>query len=155
MTDAAVNAQAIQQAVAQMRALIAQEGDAREFEHAGYHCLIFRNPAAGYLSGFVGIPSTHPYYDVDHDTVEDIEVHGGLQYSGPQVEHGKERPDHWYLGFDCNQFDDLCLRDLLQLDAISFGLKRSASYKSMPYVESEVRRLAEQLKAAEHKRVYR
>ena len=150
-----MNAQLIQDAVGQMKALIAKEGDNREFEHAGYHCLITRSPEAGYLSGFVGIPNTHPYYDVDHDTIEDVDVHGGLDFSGPQLEHGKERPDHWYFGFDCNQFDDLCLRDLETMDSISFGVKRSASYKSIDYVEKEVRSLAEQLKAAEHKRVYR
>jgi hypothetical protein len=150
-----VNADMIAQAVGQMKALMAQEGDAKEFEHVGYHCLILRNPRQGYLAGFAGVPSTHPYYDIDHNTIEDIEVHGGLQFSGPQVGEGRERPDQWYFGFECNQFDDLCLKDLETMDIISFGVKRSASYKSIAYVETEVRHLAEQLKAAEHKRVYR
>jgi len=150
-----VNADMIAQAVGQMKALMAEEGDVREFEHEGYHCLILRNPEAGFLSGYVGVPSTHPYYDVDHATLEDVEIHGGLQYSEPQVGGGRQRPDRWYFGFDCNQFDDLCLKDLVTMDIISFGVKRSASYKSIAYVETEVRHLAEQLKAAEHKRVYR
>ena len=150
-----MSAEAVQQAIEQMRALMAKEGNDREFEYLGYPCLIVRDPEAGYFSSYAGIPSTHAYYGVDHDEIEGIEVHGGLEFSGSQVEHGRERPGFWYFGFDCNHHDDLCLKDLLSLDPISFGVKRSASYKSIDFVEKELRTLAEQLKLAEHKRVYR
>jgi hypothetical protein len=149
-----MNPEEIAQAISQMKALMAQEGDLKEFEHVGYHCIVLRSPKSGFLSGFVGVPPTHPYYEIDHDTIEDVQVHGGLQFSGPQIDQGRERPNLWYFGFDCHQFDDLCLEDLTTMTAISYGLKRSASYKSMPYVEGQVRGLAEQLKACEHKRVY-
>jgi len=137
-----------------MRELIAREGDKREFEDSGYHCLIVRNPEAGYLSGFVGIPRTHSLYGFEFGEVDDIRAHVGLEFSGPSPGTGQEQPERWYFGFECNHLGDLWLKDLMSLDPVSLGLKRSSSYKTMDYVEHEVRGLAQQLKVVEHRRVY-
>ncbi len=49
----------------------------------GLECIMLRNPE-GYLSGYVGVPETHPMFGWDHEAVPvgiGIEVHGGLTYS--------------------------------------------------------------------------
>jgi hypothetical protein len=143
------------EAVRQMRERMGAEGDRREFELHGYHCLIVRDAAAGYLSGFVGVPRGHGLYGVDHADLQGVTVHGGFEYSGPAPHEQPERPNVWYFGFDCDHLDDICLRDLVAFDPISFGVKRTASYKDMEFVDREVRRLAEELKSNEHFRVYR
>jgi hypothetical protein len=157
--EGSATAESLQSAIRQMRELVAREGDAREIEESGYHCMILRNPDAGYLSGYVGIPRGHSLYGVDFNDVEEsnvlITVHGGLEFSGPTPENGRERPDLWYFGFSCDHFEDLSPKDLEGMDLISLAAKRSSSYKTIEFVESEVRSLAQQLKAVEHKRVYR
>jgi hypothetical protein len=151
--------EAIESAILQMRELIAREGDANEFEESGYHCLILRDPDAGYLAGYVGLPRTHPLFGVDFSEVDEtnaqITIHGGLEFSGATLEGGRERPEHWYFGFDCDHFDDLSLKDLQSMDPIGVAVKRSSTYKTIEFVEVEVRSLARQFKAAEHMRVYR
>ena len=151
--------EAIQSAIQQMRELIAGEGDAREFDELGYHCLILRDRDAGYLSGYVGIPRTHPLFGVDFSEIEasnvEVNVHGRVEFSGPQVGNDRGRPEHWYFGFDCDHFNDLSLKDLETMDPVSLAVKRSSTYKTVEFVESEVRSLAQQLKVAEHKRIYR
>jgi hypothetical protein len=152
-------AESLQSAIRQMHELMAREGDAREFEEAGYHCLILRNRDAGYLAGYVGLPRIHSLFGVDFNDVEEsnvlISVHGGLEFSGPTPESGRERPDLWYFGFDCDHFDDLIPKEFESMDLIALAAKRGSSYKTIEFVESEVRSLAQQLKAVEHKRVYR
>jgi hypothetical protein len=150
---------AIQSAILQMRELIAREGNEREFDEAGYHCIILRDPDAGYLAGYVGLPRTHPLFGVDFSEVDEtpaqISIHGGLEYSGPTVGPGRERPEHWYFGFDCDHFDDLSLKDLEAMDPVAVAVKHSSSYKTIEFVDTEVRNLARQFKASEHMRVYR
>lgn len=49
----------------------------------GLECIMLRNPE-GFLSGYVGVPKTHPMSGWDHEAVPvgiGIEVHGGLAYS--------------------------------------------------------------------------
>jgi hypothetical protein len=151
--------EAIEEAARQMREWIAKEGDAREFEESGYHCVIIREPVAGYLSGYVGLPRAHSLYGLDLSGLEDrtleLVVHGGVGFAGPQVANGRERPGLWYFGFDCNHLDDLCLKDFEGADAVSLSVKHSSTYKTMEFVEAELRSLAQQLKAAEHQRIYR
>jgi hypothetical protein len=147
--------EAIRDAVKQLQELVAREGDEREFEDSGYHCIVHRDRGAGYWSGFVGIPDTHPYHGIAYDDVEEIDIHGGLEFSGPQIESGHGRPGLWYFGFDCDHFDDVTPKELSSLDPVSLSLKRTASYKRVEFVEQEVRKLAGQLRAAGHKRIYR
>lgn len=50
----------------------------------GLPCLIVRGPS-GALCGYVGVPESHPMYNVEYDNVHnaypDLSVHGGLTYS--------------------------------------------------------------------------
>lgn len=50
----------------------------------GYECIMLRDRDAGFLSGYVGVPSGHPLFGFDHDALPDdlgVDVHGGLTYS--------------------------------------------------------------------------
>lgn len=50
----------------------------------GYECIVMRDNPAGYLSGFVGVPESHPLFGWNHEAIPadlGIEVHGGLTYS--------------------------------------------------------------------------
>lgn len=51
---------------------------------SGYECIIMRKTRDGPLSGYVGVPPSHPLFAFDSDAVPaelEIEVHGGLSYS--------------------------------------------------------------------------
>lgn len=50
----------------------------------GYECIIMRDTHRGFLSGYVGVPVTHPLYGFDHEALPaelGLMVHGGLTYS--------------------------------------------------------------------------
>ena len=52
--------------------------------------------------GYAVIPEDHPFYGADYDDVEDdIDVHGGLTFSGDI-----EDVDGFLLGFDCAHYGD-------------------------------------------------
>lgn len=52
----------------------------REFEHAGYKCVVVFQ-SLGHRCGYVGIPITHPLYGKGYDECPDISCHGGLTYA--------------------------------------------------------------------------
>ena len=64
----------------------------------------------GALNGYVAIPPEHPHYMQDYNNIEDIEVHGGLTYSGPAPDNvgklTKEQRRLWWLGFDTAHAQD-------------------------------------------------
>lgn len=50
----------------------------------GFECIMMRDTHRGYLSGYVGVPVSHPLHGFEHQAVPadlGIEVHGGLTYS--------------------------------------------------------------------------
>ena len=64
----------------------------------------------GWGNGYVAVPPTHPAYKMDYnnlmyDIKYNINVHGGLTYSGfADHEHA---PDYWWVfGFDTAHFED-------------------------------------------------
>lgn len=120
------------------------EPDRVEFEHAGFPCLLLRNPDLGQWCGYVAVPPGHPHHGKDYDQVE-VEVHGGLTYSGSCSEHIYHKPkagepdDVWWLGFDCGHFMDLTP---YRPDA---DLPVREIYRNVAYVRAQCERLAEQL----------
>lgn len=92
----------------------------------------------GIACGYVGLPRSHPYHGKRYDAINDIQVHGGLTFSG----YGKGWNDGlWYLGFDCGHAFDL--DDLpTSLTAPPYVLK---SKRSDEFVREQTKRLAEQL----------
>lgn len=138
-------------------------------EATGLDCLMVRHDL-GHWCGYVGVPPEHPFHGVhydkcrlpcEHDHVEAwdycddayISVHGGLTYSdfcqefsggdhSRGVCHIPEpgRPANvWWLGFDCAHAGD-------QSPGMPrLGVMLGGTYKDQPYVEQNVRELAEQL----------
>lgn len=50
----------------------------------GFECIMMRDNPLGFLSGYVGVPASHPLFGWQHDAIPSdlgIEVHGGLTYS--------------------------------------------------------------------------
>ena len=108
-----------------------------QFTYSGFQCLT-RRTAMGIACGYVGLPRSHPYHGKRYDAINDIEIHGGLTFSG----YGKGWNDGlWYLGFDCGHAFDL--DDLpTSLTIPPYVLK---SNKSNEFVMEQTKRLAEQL----------
>ena len=107
------------------------------FSHAGLQCMTQLTPI-GIRCGYVGVLQSHPYYGKDRRDIDDIEVHGGLTYSGywDDLDHTL-----WWLGFDCGHAWDLY--DLpTTTSEPPYAFK---SNKSQEFVEEETRNLAEQL----------
>lgn len=135
------------------------EPDRKQWQHAGFDCLIIRVDSHGALCGYVGVPAGHPWYGKDYDVV-DADVHGGLTYSAKC--HGRvchtsqpgESDDIFWFGFDCVHAGDYSpagnssLSSFLGviLDDVSGDCRND--YKDINYVTSEVEKLAEQTKSA-------
>jgi hypothetical protein len=68
-----------------------------------YQCYIKKSIIGG-LCGYVGVDPSHPCYGKWYDDVifNDIDVHGGLTFSGNMYEFG----DLWFIGFDTNHVED-------------------------------------------------
>lgn len=127
----------------------------------GLPCLIVRGPV-GALCGYVGVPSSHPAFKKHYDDVPNIEVHGGLTFSGlcqPNTrgeEHGichvvdeGEDDKVWWLGFDCSHYNDFAPKTRVALKRV--GVERELDgftdevYRDWTYVHNEVIALALQL----------
>lgn len=122
-----------------------KEPDEVKFEHAGFKCLILRNPSLKHLNGYVALPKGHPYYGKHYDNIY-VDIHGGLTFSrggnGEEWEKG-----YWWLGFDTGHYMDYSpgLTEQLKLTA---GIRSGPEehYRNIHYVTKEVKHLAEQLK---------
>ena len=122
-----------------------QEPDRIEWidDTTGLFCLILRKPS-GALSGYVGVPSRHPFFLKPHDLLR-LWVHRGISYSN--LSRGREETgvrftsasgnpgSIWWFGFSCDYEDDLCPA-------------RNAPrghYRDVEYVTHEVISLIEQI----------
>lgn len=129
---------------------------------AGMAGLIVRSPASGGLCGYVGVPQGHPAYGLGYQDVEgDVEVHGGLTYSGAcsgSICHEPEAHEVnsiWWLGFDCGHAWDLSPALRAMMRSIHRGRDPFAELDGMPgmrevykpvwWVRAEVEQLAVQL----------
>lgn len=79
------------------------EPDYDEFVHAGYRCVMKRNPLKAWC-GYIHLDKTHPFYGISEFDLnaefEDLPSHEGLTYS-------MEEDNHWVIGFDCAHSWDL------------------------------------------------
>ena len=123
-------------------------------ESTGLVCLALR--ARSHWCGYVGVPEGHSAFQVEYDAVSeacDIDVHGGLTFSGfCQEGAGDDRichipesgqPDRvWWLGFDCAHAGDFRPAE----DDFRYPASCSyEQYRNLEYVKSECRSLAKQL----------
>ncbi len=114
------------------------EPDELDFEHCGFACHIIRHETMGHLLGYVDVPYGHPWYGKNYDDIA-VECHGGLTFAAAMAAKA------WRVGFDCAHLGDLSPgmnRHMTSLVALS------GTYKTMKWVEREVKRLAEQASQA-------
>ena len=135
-----------------------QEEDSRIWVHGDIPCFIYRHSEFGNLNGYIGVPSTHPWYACEFTDLEmGVEVHGGLTYAGPldgldelkQYAHMK----FWWIGFDTAHAWDFTpgIYALLRsLDPLTSPPPSGGVYRDMAYVKAEVERMAKQAIRAWH-----
>lgn len=142
-------------------------------EETGLPCIIKRNHM-GTWCGYVGVSEGHPAYDRGYNQVDDqINVHGGLTYSGRCSPHEEGEEAHaichvveggeddavFWLGFDCGHGGDLIPRMAAEnrrryketgdeiWNDMSEVFGDRATYRDQSYVTAETRSLAKQLAA--------
>jgi hypothetical protein len=103
------------------------------------------------LCGYVGVPTSHPYFGKPYDYPSVISERSidyaceadGLFSHVPSWKDGPQYPREriWYFGFDCSQVGDLTPRFA--------DFMVGAIYRDFTYVTEHVTRLAEQLAKVE------
>lgn len=58
---------------------------------------------SGYYCGYVAIPFSHPYCGIPYQFIDDLDVHGGLTFSGALRDIAT---DKYLVGFDCGHGGD-------------------------------------------------
>lgn len=127
-------------------------------DKTGLDCLIIRGPS-GALCGYVGVPESNQFFDIDYDSVrgdtfEDgyPDVHGGLTFSDrcrPSDDESRgichagniANKMVWWLGFDCAHSGDLCPK----YDSEYSDHYTGESYRNLNYVKRQVEGLATQV----------
>lgn len=105
-------------------------------EHCGFKWMTVHN-GIGFRCGYIGIPKTHPWWQVGYDNI-DVDVHGGLTFSATMA---FDEPLYW-IGFDCAHFGDMqdpTLPTETKIDFRGHGVVRTQAY-----VEAECKKLCEQ-----------
>lgn len=137
------------------------EPDRWEAKMWGFPVLALRN-RYGAWCGYVGVPSGHPWYGQDYDTI-DADVHGGLTFAGPcdddpavpadericHVPEPGEPDDVWWLGFDCHHWLDIApgmeiVTRITVGDPPEYQGVLNPAYKNLDYVAAEIETLAAQ-----------
>lgn len=137
------------------------EPDHVEFRAHGLPCIIHRNHF-GVWCGYVGVPPGHPWHGMEYDSVP-AEAHGGLTYASGcagdicHVPEPGEADAVWWLGFDCNHYNDA--RPVKYPPEIAAAFEaageyaalmefRGGVYRTVEYVREETTRLAAQAAGA-------
>lgn len=129
------------------------EPDRVEWERDGFACMVIRHFRYGNLNGYAGVPFDHKLWGRDYVGF-DIDVHGGLSFSGQDPDNAPEGP-LWWFGFDCGHFMDLkpgleaTIRRITPDGFPDLGIEIPDPfkpwYKPLAYVRAEVESLREQL----------
>lgn len=152
------------------------EPDKIEFRYKGFPCLIVRNQS-GALCGYAGVLPTHPLHGYTchetfpesnyHEKVMELEVHGGVTFTGGCQEDGPichklepGEPDNvWWVGFDCSHYGDFSPlfdgadTDIQKRIYPDVGMREArekeklaySTYKNVAFVKNEIRNLVKQL----------
>lgn len=134
------------------------EPDEDRFEAHGFPVLLLRGPLGNWC-GYVAVPAGHPWHGRDYGVVglgDDVDVHGGLTYSGACSERichvpREGEPDGvWWVGFDCAHGMDVMPGMLATLQQIRGAEWDPASiynyeqYRTVEYARAQAVALAEQ-----------
>lgn len=127
----------------------------------GLTCLAKRSGTSGSWCGYVGVHAGHLLHGQGYsDGAQNLEVHGGLTYSGGCQED--ERPieqrvchipapgepdDMWWFGFDCAHYMDFSPAMAARMGSVGVprGRLYDEKYRTLAYVKAECAALAKQL----------
>lgn len=133
-------------------------------KETGLPCIAKRNEHFGFWCGYVGVTRGHHAYGKHYDEVN-VVAHGGLTFADrcqphEDTEQGEahaichvvqdgENDDVWWLGFDCGHYMDDMPGTRATLNALGGEVIRSdfGVYRTISYVEAEIKHLAAQLHA--------
>ena len=120
----------------------------------GYPAIMRRVGYHGAWCGYVAVPPGHPMHGKASlaDAADDLEVHGGVTYSGMcsgevcHVPEPGEPDDVFWYGFDCAHCWDLCPGTQARLPPELRKRIDEEVYKDVAYVRAECGSLAKQLR---------
>lgn len=129
----------------ELNTILQKKGNYKAFEYKGYKCRILRmgegmDPEYRlfHLCGYVLLTKEDRCYGKEYDTIP-YTVHGGFTYSSHRLHNQPE--EWWRIGFDCAHACDISLPYQLNSEL------SSAVYRTMDYVEEELKRLVDQIVA--------
>ena len=115
-------------------------GTARYFTHRGINCMTQLGPFT--INGYIELPENHPWFDEEEDLqfFDGVEVHGGITYHEGRI-----------IGFDTNHLGD-GQHPEAQFANMGASVFREEHVHIWTWeeVEAETRRLADQVKEADH-----
>lgn len=106
------------------------------FTHDGVTCLARRFDKSWHWCGYIRVESGHPWHGLNYTEI-DASVHGGLTFSGEPEGHEGQ-----WVGFDCAHFMDYVPRHESLFD------RSRGQWRSLDYVQGELRDLVQQYKEA-------
>ena len=113
---------------------------ARYFTHQGINCMTQLGPFT--INGYIELPENHPWFDEEEDLqfFDGVEVHGGITYHEGRI-----------IGFDTNHLGD-GQHPEAQFANMGAPVFREEHVHIWTWeeVEAETRRLADQVKEADH-----
>lgn len=120
---------------------VAQTGVQKDWiTRAGLRAVVTAHETLGHHCGYVAVPEGHPLFGKHYDHAGDIEVHGGLTYSGGEGKYPVEAGGVWWFGYDCAHLGDLIPGAVYTSPEDTF--------KDLKFNECECESLAEQLAKA-------
>lgn len=130
--------------------LIDKEGNARIYLYKQVPCAIHRSVRSGHLCGYIGIPIGHEWFGRGYDDL-DVRVHGGLTYADSELSCFKTAgSDAWWIGFDCAHHGDKS-----PFRSYEWESDYPGTYKTMEYVEEELKEMVHQLHDATREKLKR
>lgn len=130
----------------ELNAILQKEGNYKAFEYKGYKCRILRmgegmpfEHRLFHLCWYVLLTKEDKRYGKDWAEIP-YSVHGGITYSSHKL-HLQQEEGWWRIGFDCAHACDISLPYQLNSEL------SSAVYRTMDYVEEELKRLVDQVLA--------
>lgn len=119
-------------------------------EDTGYKCFIQRHPELKHLCGYVELPKEHKLYGKDNmdneEIFNEIDVHGGVTYTGEIRFKQQNYTIDYVVGFDCGHWTDYVP---FSLPWAMNKIIANETYKDIEYVTNECKNLAKQLKELE------
>lgn len=123
----------------------------RDFKEQGFRCVII-GTKLGHRCGYIGIPTGHELYEVDYDSLQHIDIHGGWTWgrSGSDGYPIDSEEDLYWLGFDCGHAGDgkdfELIKELNEPDYAKTLIEIEEKYptygevRTVEYLENEIRR---------------